>query len=118
MAKRSLGIGGHINPIDEENASLQRSLYDNGVEREIAEELRIEGGYRQHVIGLINDDSTEVGAVHLGVVHCFELEQDQIHSNEDAIEDLRFMSLEELAAIEPQLESWSQILLRHLLAQA
>lgn len=117
VAKRSLGIGGHINPIDQENSSLQRSLYDNGVEREIAEELRIEGGYRQQVIGLINDDSTEVGAVHLGVVHCFELEQDQIHSNEDAIEDLRFMSLEELAAIQPQLETWSQILLAHLLSQ-
>jgi predicted NUDIX family phosphoesterase len=63
---------------------------------------------------LINDDATEVGSVHLGVVHFFELSSDEVKSNEDAIQDLRFHTLEELHAMRDQLETWSQICVDHL----
>lgn len=113
-AKRSLGIGGHINPHDEREDSLASTTYVNGVEREIEEELSISGTHTQRVIGLINDDSNEVGQVHLGVVHLFELASDAVQSNEEAIQDIRFFTLEELMPIKDGLESWSQICLDHL----
>ena len=114
VAKRSIGIGGHINPIDAAQDSLGETMYYNGVEREIAEELVLGGSHTQRVIGLINDDSTEVGSVHLGVVHLFELSSDDVKSNEDAIQDLRFETLEDLHATRDRLETWSQICIDHL----
>lgn len=114
VAKRSIGIGGHINPHDEREDSLAKTTYLNGVEREIEEELVLTGSHTQQVIGLINDDSNEVGQVHLGVVHLFDLESDQVTSNEDAIQNLQFLSLEELVAGIDNLETWSAICVRHL----
>lgn len=113
-AKQSVGIGGHINPHDEREDSLASTTYFNSIDREIDEELRITGAHSQRVIGLINDESNAVGQVHLGVVHLFELETDDVSSNEDAIQDLRFASLEELSANHANLETWSQICVRHL----
>jgi predicted NUDIX family phosphoesterase len=113
-AKRSIGIGGHINPVDQTQAHLGEQTYFNGVERELQEELRIAGGHTQRVLGLINDDSNEVGRVHLGVVHLFDLESDEVTANEDAIQDLRFVPLDELVADVDGLESWSSICVRHL----
>jgi predicted NUDIX family phosphoesterase len=114
VAKRSIGIGGHINPIDEAHDGLGETLYFNSIDREIKEELTIQGSYTQRVIGLINDDSNEVGAVHLGVVHLFELSSPEVQSNEAALQDLQFHSLEDLIARQDQLESWSAICVQHL----
>lgn len=113
-AKQSIGIGGHINPVDERENSLAETTYFNGVEREITEELVLKGQHTQRVIGLINDDSNEVGQVHLGVVHLFDLDNDDVISNEDAIQDLHFATLDELAAAADNLETWSSICVKHL----
>jgi predicted NUDIX family phosphoesterase len=110
-AKGSIGIGGHINSEDAEQASLDRDTYSIGVEREIDEELNIEGGHTQSVVALINDDSNEVGAVHLGIVHLFELESDQVTPNEANIAELCFLTADELRQRHDQLETWSQICL-------
>jgi len=118
VAKRSIGIGGHINPIDQTQDHLGEQMYFNGVEREIAEELRIGGTHTQTVIGLINDDSNEVGQVHLGVVHLFELSSDDVQANEDAIQDLQFVPLAELAANADGLESWSKFFEEYLPSRA
>ena len=114
VAKRSIGIGGHINPVDQAHDGLGETLYFNGVEREIAEELRIGGTHTQTVIGLINDDSNEVGSVHLGVVHLFDLSSDDIASNEDAIQELQFHLLADLHENRESLETWSRICVEHL----
>ena len=114
VAKRSVGIGGHINPVDQSHDGLGETMYFNSIEREMAEELVIGGTHTQEVIGLINDDSSEVGSVHLGVVHRFELSSDEVRSNEDAIQDLRFFTLDELKAMHSELEIWSQIIVDHL----
>ena len=111
VSKKSIGIGGHINPCDERINTLAETTYINGVDREINEELKIVGKYTQRIIGLINDDSNDVGRVHLGVAHLFDLETDDVTSNEDAIQDLKFMSLEELMADKDSLESWSKFCL-------
>ncbi|MDF2376193.1 MAG: hypothetical protein P1U81_08110 [Verrucomicrobiales bacterium] len=108
-AKGSIGIGGHINDTDYAASSLDRDTYSIGVEREIDEELNIEGDHTQEVLGLINDDSNEVGKVHLGVVHLFTLESAQVTAGEENIESLEFLTLEELQARHDRLETWSQI---------
>ncbi|MBK1789623.1 NUDIX domain-containing protein [Persicirhabdus sediminis] len=108
-AAGSVGIGGHINPIDERTDHLGEATYMAGVEREIEEELNISGSHSQKIIALLNDDSNEVGKVHLGVVHLFELENDQVTANEDAIAELQFLTLEQLQGeYYESLESWSQ----------
>lgn len=110
-SKGSIGIGGHINDVDFAASSLDKDTYTVGVEREIDEELNIEGGYRQEVLGLINDDSNDVGRVHLGVVHLFTLETEKVTSNEDSIVSPEFLSLAELDSRRDRLETWSQICL-------
>ncbi|MCB1237128.1 MAG: hypothetical protein KDM91_18825 [Verrucomicrobiae bacterium] len=115
-AKGSIGIGGHINAEDAEQTHLDKDTYTAGIEREIDEELNIEGGHTQRIVGLINDDSTPVGSVHLGVVHLFDLESDRVTSNEDNITELAFLTLAELEARRDRLETWSAILLDGLKA--
>lgn len=108
-AKGSMGIGGHINPVDTRDDALGMETYMAGVKREIDEELRIDGSYTHKVVAILNDDSNEVGQVHLGVVHLVELESDQVSSGEAAIADVKFSSVNELQnEIKPNLETWSQ----------
>lgn len=108
-SKGSIGIGGHINDSDFASASLDKGTYTNGVEREIDEELNISGSYTQEILGLLNDDSNEVGQVHLGVIHLVTLDSDQVSAGEAVIEDLQFLTLEELQERREDLETWSQI---------
>ena len=105
----SLGIGGHINPIDERADPLGRETYLAGVEREIGEELNISGGHQNRIVGLLNDDSNDVGKVHLGIVHIFDLESDDVTSAEDALANLAFQSVEDLkGSLHETLETWSK----------
>lgn len=108
-SKGSIGIGGHINDVDFAASSLDKDTYTVGVEREIDEELNIEGDHSQEILGLINDDSNEVGRVHLGVVHLFTLESNKVTSNEDSIVEPKFLTLAELQSRRDRLETWSQI---------
>lgn len=114
-AKGSIGIGGHINDSDFAMASLDKDTYTTGVDREIHEELLLNGPTTQTILGLINDDSNEVGRVHLGVVHLFTLESEDVRAAEDQIENLVFLTLEELTERKDALETWSQICLEGLL---
>lgn len=116
-AKGSIGIGGHINDSDFAMASLDKDTYTTGVDREIHEELAIAGGTTQRILGLINDDSNEVGRVHLGVIHLFTLENEDVRAAEDQIENLMFLTLDELLERRDALESWSQICLDGLLQE-
>ncbi len=79
--------------------------------RELTEEVTIHSPYTERRVGLIYDDATDVGRVHLGVVHCFELETPSVSSNEDDLSDASFVSLAELKQHRERLEMWSQICL-------
>lgn len=113
-SKSSIGIGGHINQDDFNSSSLEKDTYLTGIEREINEELIINCDYNNLPIALINDDSNDVGQVHLGVVHLFDLESDQVEAGEANIENLEFLSSEDLLREKENLESWSQICVDHL----
>ncbi len=70
-AKRSIGVGGHICTDDDGGTS---SVYQEGMWREIQEEVYLDSEFTETCVGLINDDETDVGRVHLGIVHIFDLE--------------------------------------------
>jgi predicted NUDIX family phosphoesterase len=111
VAKASIGIGGHINDADESLFSFDKEAYRAAVHREIQEELKFEGRYEDRVAALINDDSNDVGRVHLGVVHVVGLRNAAVRPGEKAIGDLRFFSPGELRKQRDKLETWSQIVL-------
>jgi predicted NUDIX family phosphoesterase len=113
-AKRSFGIGGHIS---EEDAAGGACPYETGMRRELDEEVTIRSEYRAAAMGLINDNASEVGRVHLGVVHRFELVRPDVVSNEDDLSDASFVSLADLRKDRDRLEGWSQICLDELYGQ-
>jgi predicted NUDIX family phosphoesterase len=82
--------------------------------REVGEEVELGSAHEEHCIGLINDDSTPVGEVHLGVVHVFDLPGPTARRREEALADAGFAPLAELRAQSSEFETWSQILLRVL----
>jgi predicted NUDIX family phosphoesterase len=82
--------------------------------REISEEVFLETSYTEHCLGLINDDLTEVGKVHLGIVHVFELDAPKVRPREESIIQTGFADPVELAQDRDAFESWSQICLDQL----
>ena len=115
-AQGSVGVGGHINPVDERADPLGEATYLAGVEREIDEELNITGGHQNRIVGLLNDDSNDVGKVHLGVVHIFDLESEDVTSAEDALANLAFQSSEDLTGkLHGSLETWSRFCVDELI---
>jgi len=112
-SKRSVGIGGHISAEDTEGKS---SPYEEGFRRELEEEVIISCGYRQRCVGMINDDQTAVGQVHLGVVHLLDVERPQVEPRETEIIESGFRPAPELLEELDGFETWSQICLRALFA--
>jgi predicted NUDIX family phosphoesterase len=107
-ALRSVGVGGHISADD---STLFGSPYREALLREVAEEVRLETTYEERCIGLINDDSTPVGQVHLGIVHVFDLAEPKVRRREQALTRSGFAPLAELRAQREEFETWSQFVL-------
>jgi predicted NUDIX family phosphoesterase len=80
----------------------------------VSEELSIEGEFNARPAGLINDDSTEVGRVHFGVVHVFFCQPANVKKREQVITQMEFVPIPELKARREQMETWSQLCLDHL----
>ena len=108
---RSIGIGGHINPIDH---ATGEHPYRQGMLREVAEEVAIDTAYRESCIGFINDDSTPVGQVHLGIVHVFELDEPKVQRREVDLANAGFAAISELMQAKDTFETWSQFVLEEL----
>jgi len=112
-AKCSVGIGGHISSIDAE-IGPSHHVYREGMRRELDEEVTIDTPYDETVVGLINDDETPVGRVHLGMVHLCDVENPNVRPREADILDGRFTPASDILARLDQFESWSQIAVRAL----
>jgi predicted NUDIX family phosphoesterase len=109
VAKGSIGIGGHLNDADAGLFNLDEENYNRVVEREVHEEIHLLAKFENRVAALLNDDTTEVGRVHLGVVHVFKLAEPKVKKRERMITKLAFLTKAELMARRESLESWSQI---------
>jgi predicted NUDIX family phosphoesterase len=114
VAKGSIGIGGHMNESDESLFALDEAAYRAGVEREVGEEIAINTKFEDRIVALLNDDSTEVGRVHLGVVHVFKLAEPNVEKREAMITNVAFLNQNELMTRRDSLETWSQICLDSL----
>lgn len=113
-AKGSIGIGGHIQPMDLTLFTSPRTLYLEAAAREVCEEVRVEAQHREQIVALINDDSTPVGRVHFGIVHIWDLDNPRVRRRERQITRCGFVSLEQLEAQRDSLETWSQFCLQIL----
>jgi predicted NUDIX family phosphoesterase len=111
---RSLGVGGHVS---EEDAMGGRTLdaYETALRRELEEEVAIDSPGRIRRVGLINDDATPVGRVHLGVVHLYELDRPGVTPREDGLADAGFLPIDTVRSLRSEFETWSQICVESLL---
>jgi predicted NUDIX family phosphoesterase len=112
-AARSIGVGGHINPIDSETGG---NPYRQAMLREVAEEVFLETTYHESCLGLINDDSTPVGQVHLGIVHVFDLAEPRARRREADLMHDGFAPVAELLERRDEFETWSRFVLERLMA--
>ena len=71
--------------------------------------MQIETPFEDRIVALLNDDTTESGSVHLGVVHVFRLEEAKVQKREAMITNLAFLTKSELLERRETLETWSQI---------
>jgi predicted NUDIX family phosphoesterase len=111
---RSLGVGGHVS---EDDARGGRTLdaYEAALRRELDEEVTIGSPGRIRRVGLINDDATPVGRVHLGVVHVYDLDHPDVTSREDGLADAGFLPVGTIRSLRQEFETWSQICIDSLL---
>jgi predicted NUDIX family phosphoesterase len=105
---RSLGVGGHVSEADARGGK-SLDAYEAAMRRELDEEVQVATPGRLRRVGLINDDATPVGRVHLGVVHLFELDRPEVAPREQGLADAGFLTLETIGTVRDQFETWSQI---------
>lgn len=107
--KASIGVGGHLNPVDESEDPLLA-----GLRREWAEEVSADWEPRFELLGLLNDDRNPVGAVHLGVVFRV-LAAGAVDVREADKLTGHMASRDEVRAAWDRLETWSQLVAAQLL---
>lgn len=108
----SVGIGGHIS--EEDHGLFSKGLgYHDGMRRELMEEVAIED-FKDVAVAVINDDATEVGYVHLGVVHIVNVPDEKIVGRRSGIVSPEFVSIDDATKDGAAYESWSQFCLENL----
>lgn len=118
--KLSIGVGGHLNPVDAEGEGLgaRRGLVARGAQRELHEELGLEVDAAPAVLGLINDDSNPVGAVHVGLVGVVQLDHPPTIAETEVLEG-QVVPVDELRRMRAEgsnFETWSSLLIDQLQA--
>jgi predicted NUDIX family phosphoesterase len=108
--KASIGVGGHLNPVDEGEDPLA-----DGLRREWSEELVTDWEPDFRLVGLLNDDSNPVGSVHLGVVFEVDAAGRSVEVRERDKLAGRFATRAEVRAAWDRLETWSRLVAEHLL---
>jgi predicted NUDIX family phosphoesterase len=107
--KASIGVGGHLNPVDDGEDPLM-----DGLRREWVEELETAFEPTFQLAGMLNDDENAVGAVHLGVVFSVEADGAPVAVRERDKLSGRFVGLPEVRGAWERLETWSQLTLEWL----
>jgi predicted NUDIX family phosphoesterase len=108
----SVGVGGHISEEDHSLFSNEFG-YQEAMRRELMEEVAIDV-IKEAVVALINDDSTDVGYVHLGVVHVVHAADETVAGRRSGIVSPEFIPTNEAVKNPTSYESWSRFCLEHL----
>lgn len=109
--KRSVGIGGHISRCDAEEGG---DVFYRALLREVEEEVAIGCPFESECVGLINDDLTDVGRVHLGIVYRFRVRSKAVSPRERDVIGHGFALPGELVKNWSEFETWSQLVLEGL----
>ena len=115
--KRSVGVGGHINPCDAPETS-EEDLFLRACHRELHEELQLPEDVVLPLspLGLLNDDTTEVGAVHMGLVYRLNADDLTVSIRETSAMEGHFENLASLTQAahdqSQNFETWSELLLQ------
>ncbi len=119
--KRSIGVGGHVSTVDVHAGAP----YEAGLLRELTEEVFVNSRHDvQAPAALINDDSNDVGKVHLGIVHYCDIAADGSECDADKLIEARdpdemvncgFFTAMQLIDLLPEFETWSQIAIQSLI---
>lgn len=119
--KLSIGVGGHINPVDLDGpgpSAAPADVLDAGCRRELEEEIEIRCPYTLSAVGIINDDSSDVGSVHFGLVNVARCETKDVSIRETEVLEGSFVNvsaLREIARDEPgRFETWSALIVERL----
>ena len=108
----SVGIGGHIS--DEDHGLFSSSAgYHDGMRREVREEVEVDE-LKESTVAVINDDSTEVGQVHFGVVHIMQVANEKIAGRRSGIVGPEFIPIADAVKNAASYESWSRFCLEKL----
>jgi predicted NUDIX family phosphoesterase len=124
----SIGIGGHVEKQDEEQlrreivvgtdpfirigrSTVPATSFYRGLAREIEEEVEIKCPFDIQVVGLLNEDTSDVGRVHLGIVCLATLQGAQIASREAELSQGGLMSMGDLKTRQGKYEGWSKYLI-------
>jgi predicted NUDIX family phosphoesterase len=102
----SIGVGGHLNPGDVDLAG--------GLRREWREEVAADFVPEFRLIGLLNDDTTDVGSVHVGAVYVADAAGRAVAIRETDKLAGAFADRSEVAAVVDRMESWSALAYAHL----
>jgi predicted NUDIX family phosphoesterase len=108
----SVGVGGHISEEDHGLFSQDRG-YQEGMRRELMEEVAVDAAH-EPAVAAINDDSTEVGCVHFGVVHVVRVPDEKVANRRSGIVGPEFIPMAEAVKNASDYESWSRFCLEHL----
>lgn len=116
-SKKSVGIGGHISESDANGRNScscggHGGVFEEGMRRELEEEVEIGAPYESNCVGMINDDETAVGSVHLGMVFIFDVERPAVRPRESEIIECGFRPVGEILADLDGFETWSQICMK------
>jgi predicted NUDIX family phosphoesterase len=109
----SVGVGGHISEEDNGLFSSCQLGYHDAMRRELMEEVAIDAT-KETAVAVINDDSTEVGFVHLGVVHIVNVSDESVAGNRSGIVGPEFVPMSEVVKNPDAYESWSRFCLENL----
>jgi predicted NUDIX family phosphoesterase len=108
----SVGVGGHIS--EEDNSLFTAKLgYHDAMRRELIEEVDVDVT-REMAVAVINDDSTDVGFVHLGIVHIVYVADETIANRRSGLVGAEFVPLGEAIKKLDAYESWSRFCLENL----
>lgn len=112
--RMSVGLGGHVDLFDSKTSGDRFELLgtvEQAAERELQEELGEVTCTRRRWAGLLVDNDTPVGRVHIGLIGIWDIEELPDREAEDAVGDVELVSLGELQQNAEMLETWSAMLL-------
>lgn len=112
--RMSIGLGGHVDLEDSKTSDNRFELLgtvEQAAERELEEELGAVTCRRRRWAGLLVDNDTPVGRVHIGLIGIWDIEALPERDAEDAVGNVALVSLTELQENSEMLETWSSMLL-------